>query len=159
MTRNPRTGLEQVSARMAEDPGYYARWYLLRKPWLLWDWNIRIGWGDVYFQRVRHSPLDVNPPLRWIKLGLHWLNPVIFALAVWAAIMTFWRHFKRPLVESSGATATLLVALFCVYVTVIHTVFQAEPRYSIPYRPFELLLTCTALAAILAWYRRWRSPA
>jgi hypothetical protein len=52
-----------------------------------------------------------------------------------------------------------IVALFCVYVTLLHTVFQAEPRYSIPYRPFELLLTCMALAAILAWSRRRRSRA
>lgn len=148
--RSPRQGLAAMIERMDQDPAYYVRWYLFRKPWLLWDWNIRIGWGDVYYQQIQHSPLDVNPPLRAMKTTLHLLNPLVFALAVAAAFVSLARVARRSRATDPALTAAAMVALFCVYVTFLHTVFQAEPRYSIPYRPFELLLAVTAAAAIVA---------
>jgi 4-amino-4-deoxy-L-arabinose transferase-like glycosyltransferase len=148
--RSARKGLAAMSDRMAQDPAYYVRWYLFRKPWLLWDWGIRIGWGDVYYQQILHSPLDVNPPLRAIKTVLRLLNPLIFLLALVSAIALIGQLLRRTRTSDEAKLPAALVALFCVYVTVLHTVFQAEPRYSIPYRPMELLLAVTALAGIAA---------
>ncbi len=146
--RSPRLGLTAMVERMVQDPAYYARWYLLRKPWLLWDWNIRIGWGDVYYQKIEHSPLDVNPALRAMKATLHVLNPLIFLLAIAAAFVLLGRSIRAAQARDGPKLAAVLVALFCAYVTVLHTVLQAEPRYSIPYRPMEMLLAVTALATI-----------
>jgi 4-amino-4-deoxy-L-arabinose transferase-like glycosyltransferase len=156
--RSPRRGLAAMSERMAQDPNYYILWYVFRKPWLLWDWNIRIGWGDVYYQKIQHSPLDVNPPLRAIKMTLHVLNPVFFLLALLSGVALLSGALRRRIDGKQAPLAGALVALVCVYATVVHTVFQAEPRFSIPYRSFELLLTSTALAIIVDRYRSRRAP-
>ncbi|MFC7300818.1 TfpX/TfpZ family type IV pilin accessory protein [Cognatiluteimonas weifangensis] len=146
-------GLREIGTRMGEDPGYYARWYLLQKPWLLWDWDIRVGAGGVYFHRVSHSPLDTHPILRASTGLLHRLNPLLFALSLMASlalVVGAWR--RRPWAPPAATIAALLF----LYVTAMHALLQAEPRYSIPYRPFELLLATGALAAIAgAARRRW----
>jgi hypothetical protein len=42
-----------------------------------------------------------------------------------------------------------MIATLLLYLTAIHTVLQAEPRYSVPYRPEELLMAVTAVAWLL----------
>jgi hypothetical protein len=45
-----------------------------------------------------------------------------------------------------------------LYLTAVHVVLQAEPRYSIAYRPEEVLLAVTALAWLAARVVRLRRP-
>jgi len=45
-----------------------------------------------------------------------------------------------------------------VFATLVYTILQAEPRYSIPFRPFEILLAFTTLSAITTWSQRFRAP-
>lgn len=142
----PLHGLSLMGARMAKEPADYARWYLIEKPYLLWDWDIRIGQGDVYVQEQRNSPLDTNPALRRLKTSLHLLNLPIFLLSGTTALLLAWRLRRAD----QSTLAPFLVALFCVYVTLIHVIFQAEPRYSTPYRPFQMLLLTTAISFIIA---------
>ena len=135
---------------MGAAPGYYLRWYLLEKPYLLWDWDIRVGAGDIYVNAIDRSPFERNPMLRGLRSLLHLLNPLVFVLAL-AGLLAIARRSWRG--EASGAA--MLTALAFVYVTAIHNVFQAEPRYAIAYRPEELLLAFAALAALAeAWRRR-----
>lgn len=98
------------------------------------------------FHQVSHSPLETNPILRTTTSLLRRFNPALFALSALASIwlLAGWarKHAWAP-------AAPVLVAAFCVYVTLVHVVFQAEPRYSIPYRPMQVLMLATALAA--AW--------
>lgn len=119
-------GVQASLDRMASDPAHYAAWYV-RKVWLMWDWDVRIGQGGVYSILFNNSPLDhgwllvtsalqngLNAPLFWLALlgiGLAWRNP-----------------------------AAMMVAVAVVYVTAVHVVLQAEPRYSIPYRSLEAVL-------------------
>jgi hypothetical protein len=140
-------GLVEMGTRMAREPIVFARWYLLGKPWLLWDWNIRLGDG-VYFQQVAHSPLATNPTLRTITSALRVLNPILFALALVSALALVFGMFRR---KTWAGPAAAMVALLFLYFTGMHTLLQAEPRYSIPYRSFELLLGMTALSAITRW--------
>src|SRR5882724_1265671 len=63
LLRDHSQGLAIMRERMALDPGYYASWYLLAKPYLLWDWAIRIGSGDIYFLETVNSPLERYPIL------------------------------------------------------------------------------------------------
>jgi hypothetical protein len=149
------TGLREIGARMGEDPGYYARWYFLEKPWLLWDWDIRVGAGGIYFHKVSHSPLDTNPLLRASTTALHWLNPLLFALALVASLALAWGGWRR---RTWARPVAAMTALLFLYVTAMHALLQAEPRYSIPYRPFELLLA-TATLAWIAGNMRKRWPA
>jgi hypothetical protein len=142
-----------MTDRMKRDPAYYASWYLFRKPWLLWDWNIRIGWGDVYYQKITHSPLDVNSILRTMKLTLHFLNPLIFLLAFAASVAILSRELRSTTRKDPAFLVAALVSLFCIYVTLMHNILQAEPRYSIPYRPMEILLAVSAIMVLTGWVR------
>lgn len=150
-------GLSAMLRRMDDAPAYYAKWYLLQKPWLLWDWEIRIGAGGVYFLQVAHSPLDTNPPLRATARLFRVLNPLLFALAAPMALVLLTGAWRR---RAWAPLAAAMTALVFVYVTAMHALLQAEPRYSIPYRPFELLLAASALAAIIGAARgRWPASA
>jgi hypothetical protein len=143
-------GLVEIGTRMAQEPLVYARWYLLQKPWLLWEWNIRMGAGsgEIYVEKVTHSPLATNPGLRMTTSMLRLLNPLVFSLAFLAAlalVLGAWQ--RRPWAGQAGT----MIALLFLYVTGAHALLQAEPRYSTPYRPFELLLCVTALSAAMHW--------
>ncbi len=151
LATSPRLGLAAMAQRMETDPLAYARWYV-GKPYLLWDWDIRIGYGDVYFQTTEHSPLETNPILHGLKQGLRLLNPVIFGLSALAALA-----YLLPLRRLRNANpAPVLVAAFCVYATLVHAILQAEPRYSISYRPFQMLLVVSAIGIALQWLKRFQ---
>ena len=132
-----------------------ADWYLLRKPWLLWSWPVRIGWGDIYFLETRRSPFDRVPTLRVVRAAFVALNPVVFGLALAGALYFLAGVARRPR-SREVPLALLQVALLFAYVTAVHAVLQAEPRYAVAYRPFEVLLAGAALVAALAWWRQRR---
>jgi hypothetical protein len=141
LQKHPAAGLGALATRMAAEPKYYASWYLIQKPFLLWDWSVRIGWGDIYFLQTSNSPFDRNSTLRTMERVFKAMNPAFFAvsLALVVAISCI------PLVRRRATLSMTLVATLFVYVTAIHMVFQAEPRYSVAYKPFEILLFVTAL--------------
>ena len=66
LATDPETALATVSSRLGRHPGRYLAWYLIEKPFLLWDWDIRIGAGDVYFHPPHKSPLESNEGLHTI---------------------------------------------------------------------------------------------
>lgn len=137
--------LQLVTDRMSERPGYFATWYLIQKPYLLWDWDIRMGKGGVYQIDVVDSPLD-HWPVKGAVIAQWALNPLVFALALLGIGLAY-----------RGPPAVQVVALFAVYITAVHVVLQAEPRYAIPYRSVEILLAVSAVAWI--WQRRQRPSA
>lgn len=129
-------GLRRLGTRLAGDPGTYAAWYLLKKPYLLWEWDIRMGLGGIYTLGVLHSPLE-HGILGRSTAALSMLNPILFVLAVGFAVVGF---------KQGGAAS--MAALFFLYITAVHVVFQAEPRYAIAYRPVEMILIAAALARL-----------
>ncbi|MGH8040720.1 MAG: hypothetical protein ACREPN_01605 [Rudaea sp.] len=150
--RDPAHGLALMRERMALDPGYFATWYLLEKPWLFWDWSIRIGAGDIYFLETTHSPFVRYTALRMIERTLRLFNPVLFALALVATLLWLWRFVADR--GPARADMPILPIVLFVYVTAVYVALQAEPRYSIPFRPIEILLACWALTQIAAGVRR-----
>lgn len=153
LTTHPPAGFAAIAQRMAADPPYYLRWYLLQKPFLLWDWDIRLGVGDVYYHRTRNSPLETNVLLRSIKQSLKALNPILFVLAV-LGVAFAWTGSAR---QGHGRTALALSAFLWLYVTAVHVVFQAEPRYANAYRAVEMILVATALSQLAGLLGRRRS--
>ena len=129
-------GVTQVAARIASEPGRYAAWYA-SKPFLLFDWDVRIGHGTVYTVRAKDTPLD--GPLLGLVVIQWFLNPLLFALAFCGLVLGVVR----------GGTERA-VAVTVVVLTAIHVVLQAEPRYAIPYRSLELLLAVSALSYLVA---------
>ena len=131
-------GLQTMLQRMQREPSVYVRWYL-SKPFLLWDWDVRIGEGGPYVHQVYKSPLEGHPLLRATTSLLKAANPLLFALSLAFAAWTVWRR------QSSQ-----IVALAFLYLTAIHVVLQADPRYATAYRPMEVLLAMCALSAVYA---------
>ena len=153
---DPDAGFATMRERMALDPAYYARWYLFDKPYLLWGWTLGVGWDDIHFLVTPNSPFRRIPVLKAMKTTFAWANPVIFVLALAAALTAMLRGWRR---NAPVAFAMTLAAWLVAYVTAVHTVLQAEPRYSIPYRPFELLLAVTTCAWLVQQVRARRVPA
>lgn len=150
---NPRDGMAAVLARMRAQPARYALWYLAQKPYLLWDWSVRVGWGDVYFLVTPDSPFTRIPVLRWMKQGFAVANPAFFLLGAIATLVLGWRFVRHP---RNVPFAEGMAALLLIYLTAVHTVLQAEPRYSVPYRPEQMLMVVTALVWLARKARRPR---
>jgi hypothetical protein len=146
---DPVKGLHDVLSRMSEDPTYYLVWYLFGKPMLLWDWGIRVGASDIAFLQTIRDPFDGVLFLRIVKTGCRLLNPLLLVLALVGVVIAFMRRTNgvRPF-------AALLCAWFFVYVSAAHDVFQAEPRYAIPYRGVQFVLAASALAFTAAFVSR-----
>jgi 4-amino-4-deoxy-L-arabinose transferase-like glycosyltransferase len=149
LVRDRWQGLAAMRERMALDPAYYVGWYLLSKPYLLWDWALRAGASDIQFLETASSPWDRYPVLRAVKSVLQAANPLLFIAAASATLLLFWRGLLRRR-EYDQPLPVILAVLFA-YVTCVHVVLQAEPRYSIPFRPVEILLACWLV--VHAWTR------
>lgn len=132
MKQSRADGLRSVAERIAAEPGRFALWYAVEKPYLLWAWDIKMGAGGVYTHHVKGSPLD--GPL-WLLTAIQWaLTPILFGLALLGCIVS-----KGP---------ARYVAVAFLYVTAVHVVFQAEPRYATAYRWAEVTMAAYALHRI-----------
>ncbi len=136
------TGIDSMWKRMKAQPMQYVLWYAVEKPFLLWDWRIRLGSGDVYFLVTTASPFEKITLLRWTKEGFRICNPLFFLLGALATLVIAWRLVRHP---RATPFAPGMVALLLTYLTAVHVVLQAEPRYSIPYRPEQLLMVMSAV--------------
>jgi hypothetical protein len=132
MNAGPVTGISTILRRLAGHPWEYFCWYLT-KPVLLWEWSIRIGQGGIYVYGTRNSPYEIVPLWRGISATCYAFNPFLLLLATVGCLLAL-RHSK-PSSTSMAATALLLL-----FVTLVYSILQAEPRYSIPYRGPEILL-------------------
>lgn len=135
---SPAKGLSAIAQRMSDAPGRYIGWYL-SKPLLLWDWSIRIGVGDIYVFPTPYSPFYDKVPLRVLVAICHALNPILMLFMLIGCIAVWLRR------RQADPMAMVMLAA-AVFVTLVYSVLQAEPRYSIPFRGIELLL-----AAYGAW--------
>jgi hypothetical protein len=127
------------------------RWYLVEKPWLLWDWSIRVGQGDLEVSKLDRSPFRADLPFQVLASIAKAANPLLVALAAMACVYVLlgWRRRDDP------RALALAVTVACVLMhTAVHVVLQAEPRYSIPLRPLQLAL---AIAAIWWLWTRWQA--
>ncbi|HET6432109.1 hypothetical protein [Dyella sp.] len=149
LTADTPRGLQQVLARLARTPWQSLAWYA-RKPALLWDWDIRIGQGDIYTYPTRHSPFVESASWRAIEALCHALNPFLLLAMIGGGV--------AALVTRRGAPpAVQLVSLLLVWVTLVHTALQAEPRYAEPYRPIQILLAAWFCYSLSVRIRTWRN--
>jgi hypothetical protein len=141
-------GISTILDRMAREPETYLQWYMVDKPFLLWDWTLRIGWADIYFLPTQHSPYARIPMMKAMKSAYERVNPCVFGLAALAALGILGETVR---LRGRVAFAPLVLCLLVVYLTAVHDVLQAEPRYSVPYRPEEVLLAIAALSCLYGW--------
>ncbi len=115
-----------LSERITHDPGHYAKWYLIDKPILLWNWNILIGQGDIYVYPVIVSLYQRS------KLAIATYS-IMKSLHYWLlgfAILGFFLLFK-----DAKSEVPMFLYITLVYISAVYVVTQSEARYSIPLRP------------------------
>jgi len=150
MQRSPSEGLALLGNRFLASPLTYLKWYLVQKPSSFWGWDIQIGQGEIYIFPTMNSPLENVAALRALVSACHGLNLLLGIAAVIVAVIAIARR-RMPATETkSGAGVLTAVGCLVIAVTTIHTLLQAEPRYSIPYRSFEIALAVTAAAWLVA---------
>ena len=150
LRHDARAGLARIGRRMGEHPAFYARWYA-SKPWLLWSWQIRIGASDIGYDVVRRSPFERPGVLRALRVAYEAINPLLTAMTLASALVLMFLGVRRASLLPAAATGALVV-----YVTLVHTVLQAEPRYATAYRGLEAILVMTTLACAVGFARnRW----
>lgn len=145
LANNPAAGLRQIGQRFQRAPLVYLTWYGIRKPWLLWDWNIQMGWGGPYFLEVEKSSLERVPVLRVISRGFELVNPALTLLMALGITMIAYSAWRARRTEVGFD-----VCLLALYLTAVHVVLQSEPRYANAYRGIEALLVAAAVSGIVA---------
>lgn len=144
---HPADGARLVLRRLAEAPAAYLGWYV-SKPALLWDWNIRIGQGDIYVYPTRDSPFKTSPAFAALEGICFVLNPILMVLALFASLLAVGRRSVPPEVRAMAGLA--------LFITLVYGALQSEPRYAIPFRGLEMLLGAAAIPMGLAWWRSLR---
>ena len=153
MLRSPGAGLAMLGNRFAASPLTYLKWYLIQKPSSFWGWDIQIGQGEIYIFPTMNSPLENVPALRALVSACHGMNVLLGIAAMIVALISIVRRRMPAIATAPGAGVVSVVGWLLVGVTTIHTLLQAEPRYSIPYRSFEIALAVTAMACLVTWIR------
>jgi len=138
-------GLSMMYHRMALAPFRYLSWYA-SKPWDLWGWSIQVGIGDIYVYPTLNSPFVFNPPLRALVAICEALNPVLAFLACGGCIFSLRNKPRTPIIAAA-------ISLMALYVTLVYSTLQAEPRYAIPFRGLEILLAGYGLWLIIEWIK------
>lgn len=151
LLRDPKQGFARILRRFGNDPRGYAWWYVGRKPWLLWDWDVRIGAGAFYVLEVERSPFDTSRLLHALATGMRLANPVMSALALAGMVGLLFFGWRRGAWVPAAATGAL-----ASYFTLMHMLLQAEPRYATAYRGIEVVVVATVLASLAHALRRRR---
>lgn len=155
---SPLDGAKTILQRFGERPWRYVGWYLFEKPWELWGWDVVIGQGDIYVYPTSNAPFQISPP--WIALAAicRAANPFLLLLAL-AGLLMAWRYRGDSREQRTPAGYAPLISIVCmlVFVTLVYTLLQVEPRYSIPFRSFEILLSISTCWWISIWLQHKRA--
>ena len=138
MTRNWGNAFQVLSERVAEEPAKYALWYLGGKAVSLWKWDLRPGgYGDIHTYPHEKDGFVSRPLLRVIRSVYRVLHPFLLASALIGLIVSL-AGMKNWFEENRWGLALTTVLL--LYFTGVHSILASFPRYSIPLRPYMLIL-------------------
>jgi hypothetical protein len=151
--RDPKAGIARIAKRMSSDPRFHATWYL-RKPWVLWGWKIRLGASDIQYDETRYAPFERNAAMRAIASTYRAINPLLTTITLAMAVVLTWLGLRNATLLPAAATGALVL-----YVTLVHEILQAEPRYATAYRGLESVLVVTALAWGWKWLQKKQNKA
>jgi hypothetical protein len=124
-----------LGERLVDQPLETLAWYAFHKPVLLWDWDVKTGWGEIYIYRVEVSLYETSVPAI-STFSLMWsLHFWLLGAGVLGAGYLLTKG--RP-----NSPTPMILYITVVYISAIYVISQAEPRYSIPLRP-EMYLCAT----------------
>lgn len=134
---------------VAQAPLKMLAWYAVDKPFLLWDWEIKTGFGDIYIYRVEYSLYHISGTALATYSLMHALHIWILVGALLGAVIL--------LAEGKSASpvpALLYVTL--IYISAVYVASQAEARYSIPLRAELYICFAYFLWRVSTWLGRLR---
>ena len=138
MTKDLHFALKSLWQRASQDPFTYIRWYTLGKPMMLWSWDILKGQGGVYIYPVRTSLYKTNPVASATLVGMRNLHPVLLLMSL-VGFVGLIISMKSGGGDKDRNFIGLLIFSLLIYFTLVHTVLNPLPRYSIPMRPLLYL--------------------
>lgn len=141
MVDDPLRGGQVMLGRLALNPVRYSQWYLY-KPFLLWSWDVRIGAGGPVVFPVARSAYLTSPFFNTISSVLKAVNPFMFFMALATCVLA---SMRWRVLEPGALTC---VGMF-LYVTMVYSILQSEPRYSIPFKSVEILLAVAMLGLLV----------
>jgi hypothetical protein len=150
-TENSYRGFIKIlGSELMANPANILVWYLVEKPILLWDWNIRVGMGDIYIYPVFYSLYQTSGTALITYSLMKSLHFWIFGCAV-LSILFIIRNDR----QDSLITAAIYLAKPSI--SAIYVISQAEPRYSIPLRPEMYILGTYFLWELIEKFKKYRS--
>tara|TARA_R110001592_G_scaffold363393_1_gene687338 strand:+ start:199714 stop:201063 length:1350 start_codon:yes stop_codon:yes gene_type:complete len=130
--------------RFTQNPAQMLAWYAIQKPILLWDWDIRTGFGDIYIYRVEYSLYHTSSPAIATYSIMVALHPVVLITSVIGLGFIYRRGSKNPLMP-------ILLYIALLYISLVYVLSQSEPRYSIPLRSEVYICFTFALWQVSRW--------
>lgn len=140
--------LEVFRQRFNERPGEYITWYLVKKPYYFWSWNILQGQGDIYVYPVKTSLYTQSRMADAARDFFRFMHPLIMIFFLGGLIYLFGKVFE------SGNTGIRQKFVFAslgwipVYYTLLYMVFAPWPRYALPLRPLFFIIAVLALSRL-----------
>ena len=102
---------------------------------LLWDWDIRTGWGDIYIYRIKYSLYQTSATAIASYAIMKSTHVWLLACALTGIGYLFFAN-------QGQAVLPTMIYLSALYISGVYVLSQSEPRYSIPLRP-ELYICAT----------------
>lgn len=146
--------IDILTDRLQQDPMHYAKWYLIQKPVMLWDWNILVGQGDIYVYPVKYSLFHTSKPAILIYSIMKALHYWLFGLAILGMIVCAVKFSKR----NDNASIPTFLFLSLLYISAVYVITQAEARYSIPLRPEMYLCAFYLISTVAEVLRKSGGP-
>jgi len=143
-----------VFERISQNPLKYLLW-CLRKPQLLWAWDVAQGAGDIYIYPMLYSPFEGNTFYRVDAAVCFGANAPLMVAAFCSVILLAFKVFRRRLDDLNRA-ALLLCGVMFLYANVLYAVLEPDARYANPFRAFEILLAISLVAHMALGFRKLR---
>jgi hypothetical protein len=145
-----------VATRISEEPTHYFFWFL-RKPAVLWRWDIGQGAGDIYIYPMASSPFESNTFYRAAASICFGLNMPLMLAAFGSTLVLIVATFRRSAPRQNRAYQ--LCGVIFLYGVVVYTVLNPDARYANPFRPFEIVLAVGLVADLAQYFRKQRASA
>ena len=143
-----------ILTRISEHPTQYLAWFL-RKPVLLWQWDVAQGAGDIYIYPMVSSPFESHPLYRIVDFLCFAINLPLMIAAFCSAALLLLALVRRG-VRGQNQAYLLCCGIF-LYAVILYTVLNPDARYANPFRPFEIALACGFIANIAQHLRKERA--
>lgn len=128
--------LGEIKNRFRTDPWKHLKWYLLKKPAVLWSWDTIQGHGDFYVYDVSQTPYSDNKIFQWTHKIMRLLHGPLVVFSLLGSLVAW--IFPGP--SGLGRNAVFMArfaAVLLFYYTLLHMIGAPFPRYSVPLRPFQ----------------------